>query len=133
AECDFERRFALQEYVLRALDAGFDPIALERHRHANAAFLEPAAGGAGREEQKRSLTAEEVRRRHRAQFRAVEIVGRERDGHAEDRAPDAMLPQDGPERLRAPQQPQRRPSKREPVAAKLEEPRDLPDPRGRKK
>ncbi len=46
-----------------------------------------------------ALAALEVRHAHRRQQRAVELLGREGDRHAQDRAEDAVVAEDLPERL----------------------------------
>jgi hypothetical protein len=77
------------------------------------------------------LRAEQVGHAHRAQLRAVEAVGRKRDRHAQHGAPDAVLAEDGPERLRLAQQPNLGAMTRDQIATELEEAIDLADVRRR--
>ena len=80
----------------------------ERDRNAHAAFLEALARRPRREQQERALRAEQVGHAHRAQLGAVEPIRRKRDRHAQHRAPDAVLAENRPERLRLPKQAQLR-------------------------
>ena len=108
--------------VLRALDRRLDAIA----RRASPATRMPPSlkrSPAGRVVNSRNVPCVPSRSgtRHRAQLGAVEPIRRKRDRHAQDRAPDAVLAEDRPERLRLAQQPQLGLLERNPVASELEE------------
>ena len=101
------------------------------HGDPDAALLETLAGRARREEQEGPLRAEQIGDGHGAQLCAVEAIGRKRDRNAEDRAPDPVLAEHGPERLGLAQQAQLGPPAGYPVASQPEEPLDAAEVRGR--
>ena len=69
-------------------------------------LLEVLDGRTRREQEEGPLRAEQVGHGHGAQLRAVEPIRWKRDRHAQDRAPDAVLAEHDPERLRLAQQAQ---------------------------
>ena len=117
------------ERILRTLDRRLDSIARQGDGNTRAALLESLASRARREQQEGALCTEQIGHRHRAQLRAVEAIGRERDGHAQDRAPDVVLAEHHPERLRLAEQPQLRPFERDAIPSDPEEARDAPEVR----
>ena len=119
AQRNLQRRRALEEHVLGSAHGRLDAISVERNRHAQAALLETLARGTRREQEECALGAEQIGHAHRAQLGAVEPIRRKRDRHAQHRAPDAVLAENRPERLRLPQQPQLRLVQRNAVAAEL--------------
>ena len=134
-----QRRVALPEHVLGALDAGLEPgrgdaalpTAAAVEDDALPALLELGVRGPGGEEQEGALGAQQVGDAHRRQLGAVEAVGREGDRHPQHRAPDPVLAEDRPERRRLAQQAQDRLLQRDAPAADLEEAVDAADLRRR--
>src|SRR4030095_288505 len=99
---------AIEKHVLGTLDFRFHAVAIDSNMNANATFLESLAGGTRGVEEKCALRAQQVRRAHRAQLRAVKPIRRKRDRHPQHGAPNAMLAENGPERLRTARQAQLR-------------------------
>ena len=95
----FQERVTGDEQVLRALDHALNPIAGCIDLNSDAALRETSPGRTGRIEQKCPLRTKQIRNRHRAQLGSVEPVRRKGHGNTKDRAPDAMLAENGPERL----------------------------------
>ena len=117
--------------ILRTLDRRVDPIACDGHRHPDSPLFETLAGQTRREEDEGPLRAEQIRDRHGTQLGPVEAIGRKRDRDAEDRAPDPVLAQHGPERLGLAQQAQLGPPAGYPEASQPEEPLDAAEVRRR--
>ena len=102
------------ERIVWSLDRRLDA---DRRRSSTGIRRPPSlnvrVGAPSRVERERALRPAQVGHRHRAQLRAVEPIGRKRDRHAQDRAPDAVLAEHGPERLRLSEQPELRVSRAE--------------------
>ena len=126
-----ERGLAVEQRVRGAGERAVHGSALAGHRQTDAALLEAPGGRACRGQQERALRAEQVGHAHRAELGAIELVRRKCDGHPQDGAPDAVLAEDGPERLRPSQQPEVGTAQRQPEAAELQDARHRPDHGGR--
>ncbi len=133
AKLHLERPCVGSEGIFRTLDSRVDAVTLDGHGDSNAALLEPLASRSRREQHEGPLCPEQVGDRHRAQLRAVEAIRRKRDGNAEDRAPDTVLAEDGPERPGLAQQAQFGPPAGYAVGPQPEVPLDATDVRRRQK
>jgi hypothetical protein len=90
--------------------------------------LKPLRRGPGGEQEEGPLGAEEVGHAHGRELGAVELVRREGDRHPQHGAPDPVLAEQCPERLRLAQQPKLRLGQRDAELAELQEPVDGADP-----
>ena len=113
-----ERRAAFDEAVFGALQYALDMIAGALQRIATAAFvrgfLEPRT-----EMREAALRTAQIRRAHRRELPAVELVGRKRNRHADDGRANALFPEQAPERTALASHFDVRPSQRDAEASQF--------------
>ena len=130
---DAQRRMPDDKRILGPLDRGVDAIVADLDRHPDAALLESRGRRTRGKKQERPLRAQQIGHRHRAQFGPVEVIRRKGHRHPQDRAPDAVLAQNGPEGLRFSHVAKLGAMTRNQVAADPEKAFDLADSRRREK